>query len=91
MKKRFAHLVCFSLLPCALLLAHKGKTYELKSPDGNIFVKVEASNKLQWSVQLKGQQIIAASAISLQLDNAVLGDHAVIVYRHILISSCFRL
>jgi alpha-glucosidase len=79
MKKRFAHLICICLLPSALLLAQKEKTYELKSPDGNISVKVEAGNKMQWSVQHKGQQIIAASAISLRLDNAVLGDHAAII------------
>ena len=66
-------------MPSALLLAQKEKTYALKSPDGNIAVKVEAGYKLQWSVQHKGQQIIAASPISLQLDNAVLGDHAAII------------
>ncbi|MEO5595318.1 MAG: glycoside hydrolase family 97 protein [Chitinophagaceae bacterium] len=78
MKKHLAHLICLCLLPAALLLAQKGKTYELKSQDGNISVKVEAGNKLQWSVQHKGQQIIVPSAISLQLDNAVLGDNAAI-------------
>ncbi|HEY8734002.1 MAG TPA: glycoside hydrolase family 97 N-terminal domain-containing protein, partial [Puia sp.] len=79
MKKRLAYLVYFCFLPTGLLLAQKEKTYELKSPDGNITVKVEVSNKLQWSVQHKGQQIIVASAISLQLDNAVLGNNAVII------------
>jgi alpha-glucosidase len=62
-----------------VMQAQKGKTYELKSPDGNISVKVETDYKLQWSVQFKGQQIIAPSAISLQLDHAVLGDNAVII------------
>jgi alpha-glucosidase len=77
MKKRFAHLVCICLLP-SLLLAQKGKTYELKSQDGNISVKIEAGSKLQWSVQHKGDQIIAPSTISMQLDNVVLGDNAAI-------------
>ena len=79
MKKRFTYLLYFYLLPTSLLLAQKEKTYELKSPDGNIDVIVEVGNKLQWSVQHKGQQIIAASAISLQLDNAVLGDNAAVI------------
>ena len=79
MKKRFAYLVCTFLLPSILLNAQKNKTYDLKSPDGNISVSVEAGNKLQWSVQHKSQQIIAPSGISLQLDDAVLGDHAVII------------
>ena len=79
MKKIFTHLLCVCLLPSALLFAQKEKTYELKSPDGNISVKVEAGNKLQWSVQQKGQQIIAASAISIQLEQGVLGDHASVI------------
>jgi len=79
MKKNVTHLLCICLLPSAFLFAQKEKTYELKSPDGNISVKVEVGDKLQWSVQQKGQQIIAASAISLQLDHAVLGDHASVI------------
>jgi alpha-glucosidase len=79
MKKKFTCSVCICLLSSVLLLAQKGKTYELKSQDGNISVKIEAGNKLQWSVQHKGQQIIAPSAISLQIGNAVLGDNAAIV------------
>ena len=59
-----------------MLFAQKGKTYDLKSPNGNISVQVEAGDKLLWSVQQKGQQMIAPSAISLQLDQRVLGDHA---------------
>ncbi len=76
MKKCFAHLVCIYLLPSAMLFAQKGKMYDLKSPDGNISVHVEAGDKLLWSVQQKGQEMIAPSAISLQLDQRVLGDHA---------------
>jgi alpha-glucosidase len=41
-------------------------------------VKVEASDKLLWSVQHKGEQIITPSAISLQLENGVLGKHAAV-------------
>jgi alpha-glucosidase len=61
------------------VIAQKGKTYDLSSPNGNIAVKVEAGNKLQWSVQLKGRQIIAPSAISLLLDQSVLGDNATVI------------
>jgi alpha-glucosidase len=80
MKKHLCYLLRILLLPTlpALLFAQKDKTYELTSPDGNISVKVEAGGKLQWSVQHKGQQIIAASAISLDLEDAVLGDHATV-------------
>ncbi len=75
MKKRLTHLLCIFFLPSAIL-AQKTKNYEVKSQDGNISVTVEAGNKLQWSVQHKGEQMIAPSAISLQLETGVLGDNA---------------
>ncbi|MEO6454938.1 MAG: glycoside hydrolase family 97 protein [Ginsengibacter sp.] len=78
MKKRFAILLCICLLPSALLLAQKSKNYEISSQDANISVKVETGSKLQWSVQYKGQQIIAPSAISLQLPDIILGDNAAV-------------
>ena len=76
MKTKLVRLLCICLLPSTLLLAQKTKSYEVKSQDGNISVKVEAGSKLQWSVQHKGEQIIAPSAISLQLETGVLGDNA---------------
>jgi alpha-glucosidase len=60
-----------------IIIAQKAKVYQVKSPNGAIVVKVEAGAKLQWSVQHKGQQIIAPSAISLLLQSGeVLGDNA---------------
>ena len=51
----------------------------MKSPDGAVILKVEAGAKLEWSVQLNGQQIIAPSAISMILEGGeVLGDNAII-------------
>lgn len=74
--KRLAYLLCICMLSSALLFAQKTKAYEVKSPDGNISVNVEAGSKLQWSVQHKGEQVIAPSAISMQFDNGVIGDNA---------------
>ena len=79
MKKRFVYLICIFLLSSDLLHAQKSKTWDLKSPDGNISVMVEAGHKLQWSVQHKNQQTITPSGISLQLDDAVLGNDAIII------------
>jgi alpha-glucosidase len=51
--------------------------FDIKSQDGNITLHVAAGEKLVWSVQLKGKQIIAPSAIALELDNGdILGDNA---------------
>jgi alpha-glucosidase len=68
----------FLLLLCPVAIyAQKAKVYEVKSPNGAIVVKIEAGAKLQWSVQHKGQQIIAPSAISLMLESGeILGDNA---------------
>jgi alpha-glucosidase len=68
------------LLFCTLTsYAQKVKVYQVKSPNGNIVVNIEAGAKLQWNVQHKGQTIIAPSAISLTLQSGeVLGDHSTI-------------
>lgn len=58
--------------------AQKAKSFDVRSLDGNITLHIEVGGKTQWAVQYKGQQIIAPSAISLQLQNEVLGDRAVI-------------
>lgn len=60
-----------------MLSARKAKVYEMKSPNGSIILKVEAGDKLQWSVQHKGQQLIIPSPISLALQTGeILGDNA---------------
>jgi alpha-glucosidase len=62
------------------ILSAESKDFEVKSPDGAVIVKVETGAKLEWSVQIKGQQIIAPSAISMQLEGGdVLGDNAKII------------
>jgi len=62
-----------------MLHAQKNKTFEVKSPAGNIVLQIEAGAKFQWSVINKGEQIIAPSAISLQLiDGTTLGENPVV-------------
>ena len=65
------------MLPFTTLHAQKSKRYEVRSPDGRISVALQAGNKLQWSVEHKGQQMIVPSLISLQLaDHSILGENA---------------
>ncbi|MBS1934193.1 MAG: glycoside hydrolase family 97 catalytic domain-containing protein, partial [Bacteroidetes bacterium] len=68
---------CFFL--CSTIAAQKLKSFDVTSLDGNIKLHVEIADKIQWSVQQKGQQIIIPSTLSLQLQNEVLGDHAKII------------
>src|SRR4051812_45611233 len=60
------------------LSAQKTKTFDVKSLDGNTILHVTVGDKTQWSVEHERQQIIAPSNLSLQLQNEVLGDKAVI-------------
>src|SRR4030042_6759653 len=76
MKKNHILLSLALLLSTLLLPAQKSQKFEVKSPDGNIVLNVESGAKLQWSVQYKGEQIIAPSSVSLQLsDGLILGDN----------------
>jgi alpha-glucosidase len=68
----------FTLLFLTTIYAQNGKTFDVHSFDGNISLHVETGDKTLWSVQHKGQQLIAPSALSLQLQNEVLGDKAVV-------------
>ena len=55
--------------------AQKNKSYQLTSPDGNIVLKIDAGEKLQWSVNDNSSVVIAPSAISMQLQSGeVLGN-----------------
>lgn len=69
----------FQILIALLFTSQIGftqKAYQLKSPDGNISIQIEAKEKLQWSVTHKGEPIIVPSSISLQLMNGeILGDN----------------
>jgi alpha-glucosidase len=69
----------------SMFLAHSvaqtvSRNFEIKSPDGNLNLKVEVGAKLQWSVSFKGMQIISPSQISLKLEKGiVVGDNEKIV------------
>jgi alpha-glucosidase len=79
MKTKIVGLVLLLLCPI-LIKAQKSKIYEIKSPNGSIILKVETGGKLQWSVQHKGQQLIASSPVSLTLQTGeILGDNAKVI------------
>src|SRR3954468_15056422 len=67
-----------TLLFITTISAQKSKTFDVRSLDGNITLHVETGDKTLWSVQHKGQQLIAPSPLSLQLQNETLGDKAVV-------------
>jgi alpha-glucosidase len=79
MKKKLTGLVFVLLLICTLIKAQKNQIYEIESPDSSIILHIETGDRIQWSVQHKGQRIIAPSDISLELEGAIiLGQNAVV-------------
>ena len=76
MKNKIILVLAF-LLTAVIANGQKPKVWEIKSPNGAIILKIEASAKLTWSLSHKGQIIIEPSAVSLMLDNGeVIGDNA---------------
>lgn len=60
--------------------AQKNKTYTLQSFDQLITLTMDVGEKIQWAVEHDGQQIIAPSAVSLELMNGeVLGNKPIII------------
>jgi len=68
MKTKLIGLLLVLFMSSTILSAQKSKNFELKSPDNKIALKLDVGEKTLWSVQCDGQQIIAPSAISLQLE-----------------------
>jgi len=59
--------------------AEKTKVFDVKSPNGEVSVSVEAGARLEWSVRLNGETILAPSAIALVLNEGdTLGNNATI-------------
>lgn len=77
MKYKHASWITIGLLFSIVSVAQKTKSYSVASPDGANVIKIDAGDKLTWSVSNKSQAVLAASSISLQLTTGeMLGDKA---------------
>ncbi len=76
MKCKFLQLIIVLVIAVNSLHAQKSKIFTLSSPDGNIQLRIETGEKLQWSVLHQSTTVIAPSSISLQLQGGeLLGDN----------------
>ncbi|MFZ5939224.1 MAG: glycoside hydrolase family 97 protein [Bacteroidota bacterium] len=74
MKKSFSILLLLLVFPL-LSPAQSKKVFETRSPSGTVVLKVEAGDRLSWSVLHRDQEIIAPSVISMTLeDGTVFGE-----------------
>jgi len=63
--------IIFSLVVMLFQLNGMAKDYEVKSPSGDLAIKVAVDKKITYSVYLKDYEVIAPSVISMTLDNGV--------------------
>jgi alpha-glucosidase len=77
MRTKLTGLIFAILWSFSIIATPKNKTFEVKSPNEQLVLKIDLGQKLQWSLNHKGQQIINPSSISLELEEGeVLGDNA---------------
>lgn len=67
--KRF----CLSTLVLLSGLMLRAADYHCTSPNGNLLLEVNAQSTLTWSVKMGDATLLAPSAISLTVDNSILG------------------
>ena len=67
----------FLLFTDTSLQAQSG--FSISSPDHTISVDISLKEKIYYSVSFKGERVLEASPLSINIDNAVLGANPVIV------------
>ena len=70
--KRFFTFFLLAVLTAGLAQA---KNYQLRSPDGQTVVTIEAGKQLSWAVTHNGQQVLAPSALSMTVGGKTIGDN----------------
>lgn len=66
MKKNVFILIFALLSVCSY--AKKETALEVKSPNGNVKIEVTTNDKIEWSVSMKNQVVIAPSEISMEIE-----------------------
>ena len=67
------------IFPLSAVFAQSGKSYQVKSPDGNINIKITEGAAISWSVKYGDTEIITPSEISLSLYNGgILGKNTIV-------------
>ncbi len=61
--------IVLALIVMVFQMSIMAKDYEIKSPDGNLKIKVAVDKDVQYSVYLNDKEIIAPSVISMTLDD----------------------
>jgi alpha-glucosidase len=75
--KKYIYLLLFLLFAVTSIQAQSG--FSLSSPNHTITVDISLKEKIYYSVSFKGERVLEASPLSLNIDNVLLGANPVIV------------
>ena len=80
MKKIYIHLIFVLLLNNIIVKAQNSENFKLTSKDGSTILSINIGQRILWSLNHRGEKVIAPSAVSLELDgNVILGKDAKII------------
>ncbi len=71
--KAFTALLLLMFVAVIMQKATAQSSYDLRSPDGRIEVRIRTSGQIQYDVVLKGRAVLEKSALSLDVDHKKLG------------------
>jgi len=84
-RRNYSKTLCFPV--CLFLLAAFGfatgafaqSSYDLRSPDGRIEIRIRTAQSVRYDVLLKGQPLLENCALSLDVDHKTLGHEAKVI------------
>ena len=71
--KAFTALLLLMFVAVIMQKATAQSSYDLRSPDGRIEIRIRTSGQIQYDVVLKGRAVLEKSALSLDVDHKKLG------------------
>ena len=77
--KAFTALLLLMFVAVIMQKATAQSSYDLRSPDGRIEVRIRTSGQIQYDVVLKGRAVLEKSALSLDVDHKKLGTQPKVI------------
>ena len=77
--KAFTALLLLMFVAVIMQKATAQSSYDLRSPDGRIEIRIRTSGQVQYDVVLKGRAVLEKSALSLDVDHRKLGTQPKVI------------
>ena len=77
--KAFTALLLLMFVAVIMQKATAQSSYDLRSPDGRIEIRIRTSGQVQYDVVLKGRAVLEKSALSLDVDHKKLGTQPKVI------------